>query len=195
MSDEVENMTRDDRWSALLRQANAGNRSAYVSFLRDITPVLRGIITARSGDAVANIEDILQNTLIAIHEKRHTWRDCDPVSPWLYAIARYKVSDALRSQRRERTVPFDGAEHEVPDTTAADPTVSGDIESLLAHLDDITAGIVRDIKLHGMSAEEAGARRNMTAGAVRVALHRAMARLASLAQSDAAQSPQEKRRR
>lgn len=171
---------RDAKWAALLRQANGGDRSAYALWLKDITPVLRGIIRARHGGTADDCEDILQISLIAIHEKRHTWRDGDPVGPWIYAIARYKTIDALRARRRNPTTGFDGAEAEISDETVSDPTFGHDLDRLLLHLDPATAAIVRRIKLEGYTAEEVGATTGMTPGAVRVALHRALAHLAQV---------------
>ena len=186
MTDELHGMgqARDARWAALLRDANRGGRAAYVQFLTETAPVLRGIIAARCGRRHEDCEDILQNVLIAIHEKRHTWRETEPVSAWIYAVARYKAVDALRRAGRDRTTGFDGAEVEVPDEAVIDPTAAADLECLLVQLDDVSAGIVRQIKLHGLTAEEVGDRIGMTPGAVRVALHRAMARLSALAQDD-----------
>ena len=186
MGDELENMVsiREARWAALLRQSLGGDRDAYVQFLTDIAPVLRGIIRTRCGGSSDESEDILQNTLIAIHEKRHTWRQTDAVGPWIYAIARYKVVDGLRKQNRGRNVAFDGTEDRAPDLTISDPSIRGDLNTLLAHLDETAATIVRDVKLNGLTAEETGARLNMTGGAVRVALHRAMARLSAIALHD-----------
>jgi RNA polymerase sigma factor (sigma-70 family) len=197
MDDELEHMgsEREARWAALLRHSLDGNRVAYVQFLTDIAPVLRGIIRARCGGTSEESEDILQNTLIAIHQKRHTWRQTDAVGPWIYAIARYKVVDGLRKQSRNRIVAFDGTEDRVPDKTIVDPSIQGDLNTLLAHLDDTAATIVRDVKLNGLTAEETGARLNMTGGAVRVALHRAMARLSAIAQHDVHSNMSDKERK
>ena len=178
MSDELHPMgrTRDHRWAALLRAANAGDRASYVAFLTDVSPVLRGIIAARCGRHKEDCEDILQTVLIAIHEKRHTWRDPDPVSAWAYAIARYKTVDAMRHAGRRPTVSYDGTEEQISDDSVQDPTVVGDLDTLLGQLDDVSASIVRQIKIEGHSAEEVGRKFDMTPGAVRVVLHRAMAR-------------------
>lgn len=187
MGTEQTDMTagRDARWATLLRQANAGDRSAYVTWLKEIAPVLRGLVRARCGGSVEDCEDIVQTTLIAIHEKRHTWRDGDPVAPWIYAIARYKTVDALRTRGRTRTTGFDGTEDAVPDDSLGDPTATRDLDRLLGQLDPASAQIVRRVKLHGDSAEDVGAATGMSAGAVRVALHRALARLTHLVQGDA----------
>lgn len=184
MANELDDMgqAREARWAALLRDANRGGRAAYVQFLTETAPVLRGIIAARCGRRHEDCEDILQNVLIAIHEKRHTWRETDPVSAWIYAIARYKTVDAMRKAGRSRTAAFDGAENEVPDDAVVDPTAPGDLDGLLVQLDDLSASIVRQIKLDGLTAEEVGDQFGMSPGAVRVALHRAMAKLAAIAQ-------------
>lgn len=172
---------RDIRWAELLRRANGGERAAYLAFLTEITPVLRGLIKARCIGWSDETEDILQNTLISIHEKRHTWRDGDPVAPWLYAIARYKTADAFRRRRRDPSRGFDGAELQIADDGTKDPAIGHDLDQLLAQLDGTSANIVREMKLNGSSAAETGARLGMSAGAVRVALHRALVRLSSLA--------------
>lgn len=175
---------RDAKWADLLRQANNGHRDAYIAFLKQVAPVLRGVIQARSGGRHEDCEDILQNVLIAIHEKRHTWRENEPVSAWLYAIARYKTIDALRKSGRSRTTAFDGEEAQVVDDNVIDPTAARDLDVLLTRLDDTSAAIVRQIKLQGLTAEEVGAQLNMTPGAVRVALHRAMTRLSAAVAED-----------
>lgn len=83
----------------LLRAANRGDRRAYASFLKSITPLVRGVARSRSSGLGMDIcEDIVQETLLAIHQKRHTWREDMPVRPWLYAIVRYKVIDAFRAR-------------------------------------------------------------------------------------------------
>ncbi|SEQ54656.1 RNA polymerase sigma-70 factor, ECF subfamily [Loktanella sp. DSM 29012] len=186
MTDELDDMgrTREDRWASLLRDANAGGRASYVQFLNDIAPVLRGIIAARCGRPKEDCEDILQNVLIAIHEKRHTWRDGEPVGPWAYAIARYKTVDAMRLSMRRPTVSYDGTELDIVDEASHDPTAAADLDRLLGKLDATSALIVRQIRLEGRTAEEVGRTLGMTPGAVRVALHRAMAKLSALAVAD-----------
>jgi len=60
-----------------------------------VAPVIRGIVRARgAGLGEAAGEDVVQEVLMAVHAKRHTWRENEPVQPWLYAIARYKIVSA-----------------------------------------------------------------------------------------------------
>src|SRR4051812_21425667 len=99
---------RDDEWTGLMRSAIAGDSAAYHRLLRAVTPVLRAAARrglARAGQPVDQSEDIVQDILLAVHLKRHTWDVSAPFAPWLFAIARNKLIDALR--RRGRRVLAD----------------------------------------------------------------------------------------
>ena len=79
-----------DGWGQLLAAANAGDARSYAQFLQAVTPVLRGIVRAKGISlGAAGCEDVLQEALLAVHLKRHTWEPGSPVQPWLYAITRY----------------------------------------------------------------------------------------------------------
>ena len=171
---------RETRWADLFRRGNRGDGGAYRVFLTEALPVLRRIASARSAGLPAEIEDIVQEILVAIHTKRHTWRESEPVLPWLYAIARYKAADAWR-RRGQPSVPVEDMADILADDRVEDPSAARDLERLLSGIDARSAGIVRAIGIEGDSAGEVGARFGMTEGAVRVAYHRAMARLRELA--------------
>lgn len=172
----------DQDWDALMRAALAGDANAYARFLRAVTPVLRGVVRARGQQALgeAACEDIVQEVLLAIHLKRHTWRVQDPIRPWAYAIARHKVADAFRARGRRITVPVEDFVDILAAPPEADPTLGADMDRMIALLDPRAADIVRGIGVNGDSIGETGSRLGMTEGAVRVALHRAFKRLASL---------------
>jgi RNA polymerase sigma factor (sigma-70 family) len=173
--------TRDDDWAELMRAANRGDNAAYARLLHGVTPVLRGIVRARGGAlGPEQCEDIVQEVLLAIHLKRHTWREADPIRPWLYAIARYKVVDAFRARGRRVHVPIEDFAEVLPAPQGADPTEQGDMLRMIARLDPRSAEIVRAIGIDGETAAEAGRRLEMTEGAVRVALHRALRRLSEM---------------
>ena len=173
---------RNDRWSDLLRRAMRGDNVAYGQFLSDIAPVIRSIVRARTGGA-EDAEDIVQEVLLAVHAKRHTWRDGEPLTPWLYAIARYKAADAGRRRGRQGThVALDDVEDILPEE-AGDHTAARDLSVLLDRIDARAAQIVRAVGLEGQSAAEVGAQMGMNEGAVRVAYHRAMVKLKDLAEA------------
>lgn len=171
----------DDPWADLLRAALAGDETAYAQFLTKVTPVLRGIVRAKgAGIDPSDREDIVQNILLAIHLKRGTWKQDQPVRPWLYAIARYKVVDAFRSRGRRTSLPIEDFQDVLPEPEAPDPFEQDDARKTIAQLDPRSADILDGAALRGESAAETGARLNMSEGAVRVALHRALRRLAAL---------------
>ncbi len=170
---------RETRWADLFRRAIGGDRAAYAAFLSEASPVIRRIVGARGvPGATAEVEDMVQDVLMAIHAKRHTWRDGEPVTPWVYAIARYKAVDGWRRRGRP-TVDIADLSEVLASDPDADATATRDIDRLLGDLDTRSAGIVRAVALEGDTAGEVGARMGMTEGAVRVALHRALARLRS----------------
>jgi RNA polymerase sigma factor (sigma-70 family) len=170
-----------DDWGTLLAEANSGDSRAYASFLRTITPVLRGVVRAKAGGlGEAICEDVLQEVLLAVHLKRHTWQVGAPVRPWLYAIARYKVVDAFRARGGKVEVPIEDFDDVIAAEAGPDPTEAADMAKMIGLLDDRSGRLVRMIGIEGSSAAEAGQALNMTEGAVRVALHRAFKTLAAL---------------
>ena len=167
----------------LLRAANAGDGQAYARFLLAVTPVLRTVVRGRGRvlDRAAQ-EDVVQDVLLAIHMKRHTWREDAPLKPWLYAVARYKVADAFRRLGVGRLhLPLEDFAEALESAPAPEPLAARDTDRLLGQLDPRSASIVRAAHLEGEETAAIGARLSMSEGAVRVALHRAMKRLAVLA--------------
>ena len=174
-------MTVPESWENLMRAANGGNAAAYHRLLHEITPVLRGVVRARAGGLdPAACEDILQEVLLAIHLKRHTWHDQMALRPWLYALARYKVVDAFRTRGRRLELSIDDFAETMPAPDAPDPTEGYDMDKVLSLLEPRAADIVRGFGVQGETTAETAARLQMTEGAVRVALHRALKTIAQL---------------
>ncbi|MGQ0564347.1 MAG: sigma factor-like helix-turn-helix DNA-binding protein [Gemmobacter sp.] len=170
-----------DAWGQLLAAANSGDARAYAQFLQTVTPVLRGIVRAKGGGlGEAACEDVLQEVLLAVHLKRHTWHFGAPVRPWLYAITRYKVVDAFRAWGRRIDVPIEDFTEVLAAEAGPDPTEAADMAKMIGMLDGRSAEIVRMIGLQGVSVAETGKALTMSEGAVRVALHRALKTLAIL---------------
>ncbi|SOC00116.1 RNA polymerase sigma-70 factor [Rhodobacter sp. JA431] len=171
-------MVEHDDWETLLRRANAGDGAALAQFLRAVSPSIRTILRARgAGLPVDQQEDVLQEVLLAIHLKRHTWQPDAPVRPWVHAIARYKLIDACRRRGAAIHVPIDPFAETLADPHQRVPLAGRDAEQLLAQIDPRSAALVRAVAIEGESAEAAGAPLGLTGGAARVALHRALKRL------------------
>ena len=170
-----------DEWGQLLTAANTGDSRAYAVFLQAVAPVIRGIVRAKgAGLGEAACEDVVQEVLLAVHLKRHTWDRQAPVRPWLYAIARYKVVDAFRSRGKRVDVPIEDFADHLAAEVGPDPTEAADVDKMIGMLDGRSAEIVRKIGLEGASVAETGQAMTMSEGAVRVALHRALKTLAVL---------------
>lgn len=175
-------LDQDRLWDELMRRANRGDGAAFRQFLTEVTPPLRRMIRARGRHLPPDQhEDVLQEVLLAIHLKRGSWDDTAPVRPWLYAVARYKVVDAFRKRGQRLHLPLE----DVAAILAADPDpaplAARDAERMLAMIDARSAALVRAVRLEGQSTEDAAAGLGVSPGAARVALHRAMKRLADLA--------------
>lgn len=162
-----------------MRAANRGDALAYRQLLQAVTPVLRGVVRARGvGLGPDGCEDVVQEVLLAIHLKRQTWREDAPLRPWLYAIARHKVADAFRARGRRVDLPIEDFADVLAAPDAPDPMVARDMEKVLGRLEPRAADIVRGFGLRGETVAETAGRLQMTEGAVRVALHRALKTIA-----------------
>lgn len=170
-------------WSEWMRAGMAGDARAYRSLLEALTPRLRALVSrglARAGASSADMEDVVQETLLAIHLKRHTWDESEPLAPWVWTIARNKTIDSLRRRGRRIDLPVDDYADFLPAPATRDPTEGGDVERLLGSLGERQRDIVRSIGVEDRSIRETADRLGMTEGAVRVALHRGLKALADL---------------
>jgi RNA polymerase sigma-70 factor (ECF subfamily) len=166
-----------DPWSRLMKASIAGDEGAYRRLLEDIGRSVRAMARAafaraRVGDA--DIEDAVQETLLAIHLKRHTWDAGQPLAPWAYAIARHKIVDTLRRRGRQRVEPLEDFQEFLAAPEGEDPHALSDARRLLQTLQPRQRDIVTSISLDGQSIAATAARLRMSEVAVRVALHRAL---------------------
>lgn len=173
---------REERWGGWMRAAHAGDQAAYRRLLADLAAPLRLAAKRglqRAGRSVDDAEDIVQDTLLALHQKRHTWDPEQPFGPWIRGIARHKLVDALR-RRRAKEVPLDDL---IDSFVAPETGPDFSVRDVVRLADRLTGGqkaVVLAVAVDGCSGPEAAARLAMSEGAVRVALHRGVTRLASL---------------
>src|SRR6202167_4369321 len=170
----------EGEWTGLMRQAISGDSAAYHRLLKAVTPVLRAGARrglARAGQPVDQSEDIVQDILLAVHLKRHTWDANAPFAPWLFAIARNKLIDALRRRGRRIFVNVDDFAETIPDEPAAETVSANEVASLLQSLPPRQREVLQSIAVDNTSIKDTAAKFTMSEGAVRVALHRALASL------------------
>jgi RNA polymerase sigma-70 factor (ECF subfamily) len=173
--------SQENDWAVWMRAAMTGDAGAYRQFLASLAPHVRAVARSRCrslGAPEGEVEDIVQEVLLTIHLKRGTWDRSRPIGPWVAAITRNKLIDILRQRGRHITVPI---EDFMDSLRAEDPTPelsTREVDTLLGHLKPQQSEIVRSISLNGSSIRETAERLQMTEGAVRVTLHRALKALA-----------------
>jgi RNA polymerase sigma-70 factor, ECF subfamily len=86
-------------WSALMVAAQGGDAHAYESLLRSVLPLLRAVAGQRLADD-GDVEDAVQDTLLTIHQLRHTYRAPRPLRPWIVAICEHRCIERKREAGR-----------------------------------------------------------------------------------------------
>jgi RNA polymerase sigma-70 factor (ECF subfamily) len=167
----------DAEMAALLRAAIGGDEKAYARFLALAAGRVRALARAKIVRGGVDPEDVVQETLLAIHTKRHTWMPDGPVLPWINAIARHKLIDAFRRRGRRIEVDLD----DVADTLAEPETETADSRDIARALEGLAPGqraVVAAISVEGRSIGETAGKLGMNETAVRVALHRGLKAIA-----------------
>lgn len=164
-------------WSQWMRASIAGDASAYDKLLRCVAATYRRKIRAALARASASgteAEDVLQEFLIAVHTRRWTWDPERPLVPWLSAIARHKVIDAINRAGRRKEMPIDVFADELEAETPDVAVLEVEIERKLKTLPSRQREVVEIIAIRGGTIGEAASALDMSEGAIRVAFHRAL---------------------
>lgn len=159
-----------------------GEASAYHAFLVELSAHLRAFFRKRLTRLPDEVEDLLQETLLAVHNQRHTYDIHQPLTAWVHAIAKYKLIDLLR-RRARRDLLTDPLDDEMDILSSADSEAAEarrDLGKLLDQLPDSQRLPIVLTKLEGLSVSEAAQRTGMSASAVKVAVHRGLKALAAL---------------
>jgi RNA polymerase sigma-70 factor (ECF subfamily) len=171
----------EEDWAVAMRAANRGCAQSYARLLGEIASALRGVGArdlARFGFDSGEIEDVVQDCLLALHLKRHTWDEARPLVPWLRAISRHKIIDKVRRRARAAEVPLEDHEHILAASEPPDVLSGGTAERYLANLPPRQRAVVIALALDGATVSETARKLDMSPGAVRVAMHRGLTALA-----------------
>jgi RNA polymerase sigma-70 factor (ECF subfamily) len=178
----------EQRWAEAMRAERCGEALAYERMLEEIATALRRSLAprlVRVGLGAHEAEDLVQEILIGLHGKRHTWDSARPFLPWLHAITRYKLIDFTRHRRRDtrRRVDLPLEDWlEIIESPADEANRSiWEVDRHLAVLPVSQRKIVRAIALEGASVRKVAQSLATSEGAVRVSLHRAIRRLLATA--------------
>lgn len=166
----------------LLVRGLDGDATAYRTFLQALATHLRAFLRGRLTRWPDEVEDLVQETLLAVHNQRHTYDVGQPLTAWIHAIARYKLVDALRRRagRESLNDPLDEESQifAASDTDAAD--ARRDVAKLLDKLPDRQRLPIVYTKLEGRSVVETAQLCGMSEAAVKVNVHRGLKALATL---------------
>jgi RNA polymerase sigma-70 factor (ECF subfamily) len=170
----------DEQWQNWMRQAQKGDQAAYAALLSAVRPWLVRFFTKRGQTAAR--DDLVQETMMTLHEKRHTYDPDQPFLPWLSTVAKHRWIDHLRKVSRRMEVEFDD-EMSVPffDT---DTTANRDVTILLKHLPPAQAEIITLVKIKEMTIEQAAKQTGHSPSSVKVMIHRGLKKLIAAAKEE-----------
>ena len=159
-----------------------GSAVSYRTLLERLSSRLRAYYKgklARVGRGATEAEDLVQEVLLAIHLKRHTYDTGEPFTPWVHTIARYKLIDYLRRTRSAASVPIDeGTQVMAQDDNAAAES-SHDVRKLLRRLPEKVRCSIECVKLEGRTVAEAAVRCDISESGVKINIHRGLRALAT----------------
>jgi RNA polymerase sigma-70 factor (ECF subfamily) len=170
---------------ALMKASLGGDAVAYRALLSQLSAILRAYYKgklARISRSVTGAEDLMQDALMAIHNRRHTYDPAEALTPWVYAIARYRLIDHLRRTRASMAdLPIEDAEEIMAQDDYAGPESANDLTRLMSQLPDKMRCAIQSVKLDGLSVAEAANRCGMSESAVKVNVHRGLKALVAFA--------------
>lgn len=179
MSDQLHAL--EARLHALWIQALDGDARAYREVLHQLGQHVRGFLRRRMTMCPQDVEDVVQEVILAIHLKRQSYLASQPLTAWVHAIARYKLIDHLRSRRHEL------AHEDIDDWTdflvSRPAVVSGDavrqVEEALATLPAKQRQAIECTRLEGLSLEQTAEKTGQSLSAVKSNIHRGLKLLAA----------------
>lgn len=170
---------RETVWRCLMVQAQDGDKVAYARLLTEILPVLRRYVGHKWRDR-DEVEDIVQDILLSLHDVRHTFDPGRDFMPWLMTIASRRIADAAR--RNASRFGHETTVDTMPETSGPLPTkyeqdISDDRQQLLSALDELSPAqreAVRLMKIEGASLQEASALTGRSTASLKTTVHRAL---------------------
>lgn len=171
----------ESRLRQLFIKGLEGHESSYHAFLSELSKLLRGFFRRRLRPQPQEVEDLVQEVLIAVHNARSTWRQGEPLTAWVYAIARYKLTDYFRSRARHEAlnITLDEEQEIFSKSDIESAEARRDLSALLSELPERQQLPILHVKLQGLSVAEAAGITGMSESAVKVGIHRGLKTLAA----------------
>lgn len=166
----------------LWMRSQSGDEVAYESALKQIASRLRGYLSRKMTNNLSDVEDLVQEILLAVHLQRGTYDASFPVSAWVYAIARHKLIDFWRRRGRRENLHDEFDEMHL--TLDIEPQETGqaglDLNKLLGRLPEAQGTAIKLTKIEGLSIREAARQTGSSEVAIKVQIHRGLKRLMAL---------------
>lgn len=174
--------TIESQLRALFGQSQQGDRQAYKKLLERMASLVRAYLRRRLTGQDADVEDLVQEVLLAVHTKRHTYNPNQPITAWMHAIARYKLIDFWRRVQRlgEHGLSAEDASALVGESSIEAFEAQRDLTAVMSQLSQAQQDVLTLVKLQGLGVAEAAQQLGMTESAVKVHTHRGIRKLASL---------------
>ena len=162
----------EDQLKALMTGGLDGDAVAHAALLRALVPILRGFYRRRLGDS-GEIEDLVQDTLVAVHTRRASYDRDRPFAAWLFSVARHKMIDHFRRERRHCAI--EGLDEMFGEEGFEESSNARfDVNKLLGGLSAKQAGAIRRTRLDGLSTAEAAAAEGISESDVKISVHRGL---------------------
>jgi RNA polymerase sigma-70 factor (ECF subfamily) len=175
--DDAAKLERSRIRAHLMERLQRGDAEACRLLLDDVGPAVTRFLRGRV--AIDEIEDVYQETFMAVFQARHTYEPGRPLEPWLFAIARNIAAD--HSRRRWSRATWEELTADLPERAEDDsPAATPDLEQLLTRLPAAQREAFAMLKLDGMTLEDAAGRAGVSVGALKVRAHRAYKALRKL---------------
>ncbi|WP_372730832.1 sigma-70 family RNA polymerase sigma factor [Novosphingobium sp.] len=164
-------------FARLMIASQSGDRRAYTVLLTEAQLWLEHFFRRRVPPA--QIDDLVQDVLIAIHAKRATWDETRAFLPWIAAIARYRWVDHLR--RVYRASESELGDHDAPEDSEEEAVLARmSLERLFVQLPPGQCSAIELVKIEGLSVTEAALRTGQSESLIKVNIHRGLRKLAAL---------------
>jgi RNA polymerase sigma-70 factor (ECF subfamily) len=159
-----------------------GDAAAYKCLLEKLSSQLRAYFRGKLGRinrGAVEAEDLVQEVLMAIHTRSHTYDASQPFTPWVYAIARYKFVDYLRRTKASISdLPIDDVEEPAVQDDRSHVESTLDLKRLMAGLSPQMRQAIQYVKLEGLSVSEAATRCGLSESNIKVSVHRGLKAMA-----------------
>lgn len=169
--------TIENQLHSLWMQSRQGDSASYERALTLLSGYLRSFMRKRLPSQSSDVEDLVQETLMAIHLKRHTYQSDQPLTAWVYAIARYKWLDHLRAHGRRESLHEDiddWADSLSADSGSGASDTPRDLEQMLATLPAKQRTAIEHTRLQGLSISETARLTGQSEASVKVNVHRGL---------------------